>query len=72
MDNNQAADSGLSESFILSLIAALGGIISLIFASLRKSRCGLISCCCFKCQREVLTAAELELEPPSPHVAVKI
>ena len=29
---------GMSESFILGLIASLGGLISLIFTSLRKSR----------------------------------
>ena len=74
--DNQAASTGLSESFILGLIASLGGLVSLIFASLRKSRCGNISCCfgCFKCQREVLTAEEIEIEPPSPHphLAVKV
>jgi len=62
-------NTGFSESFILGLIASIGGLVSLIFASLRKSRCGNISCCfgCFKCQREVLTTEELRLEPPSPH-----
>lgn len=62
--------TGFSESFILGLIASVGGLISLIFASLRKSRCGDISCCfgCFKCKREVLTQEELKLEPPSPKV----
>ena len=60
--------SGLSESFILGLIASLGGLISLIFASMRKSRCGDVSCCwgLFACKREVLSTAELHLEPPSP------
>lgn len=63
MDN-----TGMSESFILGLIASVGGLITLIFASLRKSRCGDISCCfgCFKCKREVLTNEELKLEPISP------
>jgi len=67
--NNETANTGMSESFILGLIASIGGLISLIFASLRKSRCGDISCCfgCFKCKREVLTADELKLEPLSPH-----
>ena len=67
MDNG-AGDTGLSESFILGLIASVGGLITLIFASLRKSRCGDISCCfgCFKCKREVLTTEELKLEPISP------
>ena len=59
---------GFSESFILGMVASLGGLISLVFASLRKSRCGNIDCCCglFRCQRAVLSEAELAMEPPSP------
>ncbi len=62
-------NTGFSESFILGLIASVGGLVSLIFASLRKSRCGRISCCfgCFQCNRDVLTHEELKLEPSSPH-----
>lgn len=61
---------GFSESFILGLIASVGGLISLVFASLRKSRCENINCCCglFKCNRDVLTADELKLEVPSPKI----
>ncbi len=61
-------NSELSESFILGLIASLGGLISLIFSSMRKSRCGNISCCwgLWSCKREVLTAEEMKLEPISP------
>jgi len=60
----------VSESFVITIIGAVGALISLVFASLRKSRCGDIVCCfgCFKCKREVLTADELKLEPPSPKV----
>ncbi len=67
MEQNQ---TGFSESFILGLIASVGGLISLVFASLRKSRCENINCCCgmFKCNRDVLTEAELKLEPPSPKI----
>ena len=67
METN-AGNSGLSESFILGLIASVGGLISLVFASMRKSRCGDISCCCglFQCKRTVLTSEELKLEPISP------
>ena len=59
----------LSESFILGLIASLGGLISLIFSSMRKSRCGDISCCwgLWSCKREVLTTEEMRLEPISPN-----
>ena len=64
---DEAGDTGFSESFILGLVASLGGLISLIFASMRKSRCNRIKCLCFECNREVLTKEELELEPKSPH-----
>lgn len=69
MDSGNTA--GMSESFILGLIASVGGLITLVFGSLRKSRCGDISCCfgCFKCKREVLSKHEISLEPPSPHSA---
>ena len=61
--------TGFSESFILGLIASVGGLISMIFGAMRKSRCGDISCCfgCFKCSRDVMTTEELKLEPPSPN-----
>jgi hypothetical protein len=64
MDNQ----TGFSESFILGLIASVGGLISLIFASMRKSRCEDINCCfgLFKCKRMPLTTEELKLEPASP------
>jgi len=66
--DTDAGDTGMSESFILGLVASLGGLISLIFASMRKSRCGDISCCWgfFSCKREVLTLDEIKVEPPSP------
>ena len=75
--SNEAADSGLSESFILGLIASCAGFVSMLFASMRKSRCENLSFCfgLAKCKRHVLTAEELAIEPPSPlppHVAVKI
>lgn len=54
----------VSESFILGLIASVGGLISMIFASMRKSRCENISCCCglFNCKRDVMTAEEMEID----------
>ncbi len=54
----------VSESFILGLIASAGGLISLVFASMRKSRCENISCCCglFNCKRDVMSAEELEAD----------
>ncbi len=69
---NDAADSGLSESFILGLIASCGGLLSLLFRSMRKSRCGDVSCLfgCLKCKRQVLTEEELKNEPLSPRHSV--
>ena len=60
--------TGFSESFILGLIASVGGLISLVFSAMRKSRCSNITCCggLFKCIRDPLTAEEMKLEPPSP------
>ena len=56
----------VSESFILSVIGATGALISIIFASMRKSRCNQIKCFCFECNRDVMSKEELELEQPSP------
>jgi len=58
-----------SESFILGIIGAAGGLISLVFGAMRKSRCHDIQCCwgMFKCLRENLTDDELAREPVSPH-----
>ncbi len=53
-----------SESFILGLIASVGGLIGLIFNKMRKSRCSNISCCwgCFDCDRDNLTLEEIKEE----------
>ncbi len=63
-------DMPFSESFILGIIGAIGGLISLIFASLRKSRCNSINCCCgfFTCNRDVMDAVEMAIDakPVSP------
>ena len=67
MDKN-VGNTGVSETFILGLIASVAGVISLIFSSMRKSRCGDLYCCCglFSCKRTVLTTEEMKLEPLSP------
>lgn len=61
--------SEFSESFILGLIASVGGLVSLIFGAMRKSRCSNIKCCwgMFRCEREPMTTEEIKLEPISPH-----
>ncbi len=52
----------VSESFILGCIGAIGGLITIVFSSVRKSRCSNISCFCFKCKREVMNKEELEID----------
>lgn len=52
----------VSESFILAAIGAVGGLITIIFSSIRQSRCHEINCFCFRCSRQVLTKDEIELE----------
>ena len=52
----------VSESFILGCIGALGGLITITFSAVRKSRCSDVSCLCFKCKREVMTKEELAID----------
>ena len=52
----------VSESFILGCIGALGGLITITFSAIWKSRCSDINCLCFSCKREVMTKEELELD----------
>jgi hypothetical protein len=65
-----------SESFILGIIGAIGGLITLIFASLRKSRCNSINCCCgfFICNRDVMDAEEMAIDakPISPKAVQQV
>ncbi len=70
---DEGSNMPVSESFVLGVIGAFGGLISLIFASLRKSRCNDINCCCglFKCNRDVMDAEEMAIDakPISPKTA---
>jgi hypothetical protein len=52
----------VSESFILGCIGAIGGLITITFSAVRKSRCSDINCLCFRCKREVMTKEELEID----------
>ena len=60
--------SEFSESFILGLIASVGGLVGLVFNNMRRSRCANIRCCwgMFSCNRTVLTPEEIIIEPKSP------
>jgi len=51
--------TGFSESFLLGLLAAFGGLITVVFAAIRKSRCTTINCCGINCAREVMTENEV-------------
>jgi len=47
--------TGFSESFLLGTFAAFGGLITVVFAAIRKSRCTTLNCCGVNCTREPLT-----------------
>ena len=47
--------TGFSESFLLATFAAFGGLITVVFAAIRKSRCTQLSCCGATCTREPLS-----------------
>ena len=51
--------TGFSESFLLGSLAAFGGLITVVFAAIRKSRCTKITCCGSTCTREVLSEEEI-------------
>jgi hypothetical protein len=55
MENN----SGFSESFLLGLLAGFGGLITVIFNAMRKSRCSTVNCCGSSCTRSVLSEKEI-------------
>jgi len=55
MENN----TGFSESFLLGTFAAFGGLITVVFAALRKSRCTTVACCGSTCTRAVLSEKEI-------------
>lgn len=52
----------VSESFILAVIGAIASLITIVFSSIRQSRCSELSCLCFKCSRTILTTEEMEME----------
>lgn len=51
MKNN----TGFSESFLWGTFAALGGLITVVFEAIRKSRCVSLSCCGATCMRQPLS-----------------
>ncbi len=68
MENN----TQFSESFLLGMVAAFGALITVVFASIRKSRCTTLRCCGAECTRaplsEEATLKEIKLEQPSQSV----
>ena len=49
----------LDDTFILSLVGLLGGGGLYLLSFFLKIRCRLISCCCLKCERDVIPPADL-------------
>lgn len=65
-----------ASSVILILGSSTACITAIIYAccsSMRSSRCKKIKCCCFECDREIMSddLAKMELEHQQPPVAVK-
>jgi hypothetical protein len=62
--------TGFSESFLLGTIAAFGGLITVVFAAIRKSRCTNLNCCGMTCMRtpmsEKSVLEEIKLENLKP------
>lgn len=67
MENN----TGFSESFLLGTFAAFGGLITIVFNSIRKSRCTSLSCCGANCVREPLTDKAILEEIKLEHQTVE-
>ena len=44
--------------FISGLILSVGGFLSLLLGSIRRSNCKTVACCCFKCKREDMDIPE--------------
>ena len=50
----------VSESFILAGVGIFAGCITALLTFVLRSRCTEISCCCFKCKRDVLQGEDIE------------
>ena len=50
----------ISESFILAAVGIFAGCITALLTFVLRSRCTEISCCCFKCKRDVLQGEDIE------------
>jgi len=47
-------------TFWLSFCGVVAGILGLVFTAINKSKCKEVSCCCFKCVRDIHSEVELE------------
>ena len=49
---------------LILLIGAVGGLITIVFSNMRKSRCTHIDICkgCVSCDRELMSKSMLELD----------
>jgi hypothetical protein len=59
-ENNNFPDLGQLSVFISAILLSLGGFISIVASSIRRSRCHQILCCGFsKCIRDVPNDPEI-------------
>ena len=49
-------------SLITAACIALSGFVAVFFKGLSHSRCSKVNACCFSCDRDVMTQAEVEAE----------
>ena len=61
-ENNNFPDLGELSVFISAILLSLGGCISIVASSIRRSRCQQILCCGFsKCLRDVPNDPEISV-----------
>ena len=47
------------DTFIITILGLAGGCFTYLLTYFLKSRCTLVRCCCFQCERQVLEGADL-------------
>lgn len=53
---------GINSTFILTMTGMIGTGIGVLLSYFLKSRCTLIKCCCFECQRAPVTLTPTDIE----------
>ncbi len=60
-ENSNYPDLGELSVFISAILLSLGGCISIVASSIRRSRCKQILCCGFNCLRNVPNDPEISV-----------